>query len=500
VAVADGRAAFDASASGTLVYRAAAPAGGERAGRDELRLLVRARDGREVRQVPARVAWTPRVSPDGRLVAYGAFPANGGASELWTTDLGTGATRQLTGGGDDANDPQWSPDARTLAYSAVSEGDKRVFLRPAAGGPARPLAHGGGSWFPTDWLPGGRAVLATADRDGNRDVLVVPADGDPARPYAATPAREGAARVSPDGRWVAYQSDEGGRDEVYVDGYPTPGRRTRVSAAGGVHPAGRATAASCSTGRGTGSWRRASRRAPAARRRWPRARRSSGRGTRGRRRRRSPCTTSRPTGGSCSRPGPRRRTGWWWPRTRSARAAEPRAAGPARDPAGAQDRWSAAARGSPTSPAPPAAPPRAPRAHPTDAMTNAALERYRDRMRRVLDHVDAHLDDDLGLAALAAVAACSKHHFHRQFAASVGVTAHRYVQLARMKRASYRLAFRADATVTAVALDAGYEAADAFARAFRGRVGQLPSAFRTSPDWARWRAASNPSPTRDASS
>jgi AraC family transcriptional regulator len=127
-----------------------------------------------------------------------------------------------------------------------------------------------------------------------------------------------------------------------------------------------------------------------------------------------------------------------------------------------------------------------------DAMTNAALESYRARMQRVLDHIDRHLDDDLGLAALARVAAFSRYHFHRQFAATFGITVHRYVQLARMKRASYRLAFRDDASVTAVALDAGYEAADAFARAFRERIGQVPSAFRKAPDWERWNAALGP--------
>jgi AraC family transcriptional regulator len=125
-------------------------------------------------------------------------------------------------------------------------------------------------------------------------------------------------------------------------------------------------------------------------------------------------------------------------------------------------------------------------------MTTAAPNGYRARMRRVLDHIDRHLDDDLGLAVLAGVAACSKYHFHRQFVATFGLTVHRYVQLARIKRASYRLAFRNDASVTAIALDAGYEAADAFARAFRERLGQAPSAFRTAPDWTRWRAALGP--------
>lgn len=125
-------------------------------------------------------------------------------------------------------------------------------------------------------------------------------------------------------------------------------------------------------------------------------------------------------------------------------------------------------------------------------MTTAALESYRARMRRVLDHIDQNLESDLGLAALARVAAFSKYHFHRQFAATFGITVHRYVQLARMKRASYRLAFRDDANITEIALDAGYEASDAFTRAFRGRIGQAPSAFRGSPDWERWHEAFAP--------
>ena len=125
-------------------------------------------------------------------------------------------------------------------------------------------------------------------------------------------------------------------------------------------------------------------------------------------------------------------------------------------------------------------------------MTKAALENYHGRMHRVLDHIDRNLDNDLGLAALSAVAAFSKHHFHRQFTSLFGVSVHRYVQLARMKRASYRLAYRDGASITEVAMDAGYETPEAFARAFRQRFGQLPSAFRSSPDWEPWLAAFGP--------
>ncbi|MBL0968455.1 MAG: AraC family transcriptional regulator [Brevundimonas sp.] len=121
----------------------------------------------------------------------------------------------------------------------------------------------------------------------------------------------------------------------------------------------------------------------------------------------------------------------------------------------------------------------------------AALDNYHARMRRVLDHIDRHLDDALGLDAVSNVAAFSKFHFHRQFTATFGLSLHRYVQLARMRRASKQLAGEGQ-SITDIAMDAGYETPDAFARAFRQRFRQSPSDFRKSPDWEPWLRAFGP--------
>jgi AraC family transcriptional regulator len=74
-----------------------------------------------------------------------------------------------------------------------------------------------------------------------------------------------------------------------------------------------------------------------------------------------------------------------------------------------------------------------------DRTMKAALQNYHARMQRVLDHIDRHLEDDLDLDALSSVAAYSRYHFHRPFTATFGLSVHRHIQLARMKRASYRL-------------------------------------------------------------
>ncbi len=118
-------------------------------------------------------------------------------------------------------------------------------------------------------------------------------------------------------------------------------------------------------------------------------------------------------------------------------------------------------------------------------MTAIHAQAYNARLLRVLNHIETHLIEDLSVEALSNVAAFSKFHFHRQFAAVFGIGVYRYVQLARLKRASHKLAFR-DEAVTGIALDSGYDGPEAFARAFKRTLGQSPSAFREQPDWAPW--------------
>src|SRR5262249_24989623 len=52
-------------------------------------------------------------------------------------------------------------------------------------------------------------------------------------PIAQTSATESSGQFSPDGKWVAYESDESGRVEVYMQGFPHPGPKLRISTNGG---------------------------------------------------------------------------------------------------------------------------------------------------------------------------------------------------------------------------------------------------------------------------
>ena len=88
-------------------------------------------------------------------------------------------------------------------------------------------------------------------------------------------------------------------------------------------------------------------------------------------------------------------------------------------------------------------------------MQGSSLFRHRARLGRVLGYVDGHLTGNVDVETLGRVAAFSKFHFHRQFAAAFGMAVFRYVQLTRLKRAGYRLAFRADEPIIEIAPSTG---------------------------------------------
>jgi hypothetical protein len=72
---------------------------------------------------------------------------------------------------------------------------------------------------------------------GKYDLMALPMQGAQIPlPVARTQADERDGQFSPDGRSVAYHSDESGRPEIYVQSFPEPGERSRISTGGGTQP------------------------------------------------------------------------------------------------------------------------------------------------------------------------------------------------------------------------------------------------------------------------
>ena len=97
---------------------------------------------------------------------------------------------------------------------------------------------------------------------------------------------------------------------------------------------------------------------------------------------------------------------------------------------------------------------------------------YAAKFNQVFDYIDKHLDEELALERLSQVACFSKYHFHRQFSEYTGISVFKYVQLVRLKRASYRLVFNQQERIIDIALDARFENPESFSRAFKNTFGQ----------------------------
>jgi AraC family transcriptional regulator len=102
---------------------------------------------------------------------------------------------------------------------------------------------------------------------------------------------------------------------------------------------------------------------------------------------------------------------------------------------------------------------------------------YRNRILRVLVHIQSNLDQALPLEELARIAHFSPFHFHRVFRGMVGESVKEHVRRLRLERAAQQLKHY-DQPVTRIALDAGYETHEAFTRAFSATFGASPSQYR----------------------
>ncbi|MBM3740809.1 MAG: hypothetical protein FJW39_34115, partial [Acidobacteria bacterium] len=226
----NGYADFSVSRQGTLFY-------GQGTGSNKLRFGWRDRPGKSVEMIGEPVeAWSSfRLSPDGMRVAYSAGP-NQFQSDVWVMDLERGLSTRISF--NKGAWPRWSPDGRFVYYNNGSG----IYRKPADGsGEEVLLAKAGLSDFVNTVSPDGKALLF-----GYGDLMKLALSGGNAvgearpEPYLKTSFFEGAAAFSPDGRWVAYNSNESGRSEVYIQGYPDKRGKWLVSAAGGFLPTWRA--------------------------------------------------------------------------------------------------------------------------------------------------------------------------------------------------------------------------------------------------------------------
>ncbi len=200
----------------------------------------------EVEPLPAeaREYMSPSLSPDGRQVAVTI--REGSNYDIWISDVARGSLTRLTSHPREDLSPIWTPDgARVTFMSEMSDPVPTLWWRPADGsGPQELLLERTtvGARLPTSWSPDGQTLAFTQlfrSETDSSDILMLPREGEQ-EPWAflSTEFEETGAMFSPDGRWLAYESNETGRDEVYVQPFSVtgPGGKLPVSVNGGTEP------------------------------------------------------------------------------------------------------------------------------------------------------------------------------------------------------------------------------------------------------------------------
>ena len=181
-------------------------------------------------------AYDLRLSPSGRGIALTERDPQLGTLDVHVYEGGRPLPRRISQAIGPDESAVWSRDGSRLAW--VQTG-RTITLRGAlAQLPEQTVRKFDTPLRLWDWTPDGQRFVIGYPRPATReDLFLVDANGaaEPV-PYAQAAFNETYAAIAPDGRWIAYASDESGQPEIYVDAFPKPGQRARLSIGGGNEP------------------------------------------------------------------------------------------------------------------------------------------------------------------------------------------------------------------------------------------------------------------------
>jgi serine/threonine protein kinase/Tol biopolymer transport system component len=234
---------FSATLGGLLVFRRQAVAEGTLAWFD--------RDGRVIETLgpPEKVSHVV-PSRDLRQLALIRRESSGQTLDIWVLDVASKQSRRVTFTNTPSNmDCAFSPDGERLAVSSANVGaaatqasgwaSSALWIQPLSGARSQETLLEKTDFGVSEWSPDGKVLLGRSQRTGtSHDITFVRLDDPEHRVHDLVNTRftERGALFSPDGAWVVYESDESGRNEVYVVDFPNATRKWQVSRDGGNSP------------------------------------------------------------------------------------------------------------------------------------------------------------------------------------------------------------------------------------------------------------------------
>jgi eukaryotic-like serine/threonine-protein kinase len=233
---------FSVSTSGLLIYRTGAGSS------QDVQLAWYDRQGKFMGKVGEPGLFLQfALSPDETRVGVHSIDRQHPASIILLVDLSRGTTTRFTFGPFMAYSSAWSRDGSRIIFVSNHAGKYGLYEKPVNGEKEEQLLmESDQNMVATSWSRDGRFLLYfTIDSRNSNDLWVLPLEGTRKPiPFLRTEFNEAHGYFSPDGHWVAYDSDETGREEIYVRPFSADatqeasgaGPKWLISREGGVEP------------------------------------------------------------------------------------------------------------------------------------------------------------------------------------------------------------------------------------------------------------------------
>lgn len=170
---------------------------------------------RQVQTAEGEMAFSPRFSKDGSRVVYSI--ANGGNTDLYISDLNSGASTRLTNAPSIETAPSFSPDGSQIVFESDRSGGSQIYIMSAGGGEPQRVSFGAGRYGTPVWSPRGDLIAFTNQEGGQFHIGVMRTDGSEERILTTSFLDEGPT-WSPNGRVLMFSRETqgaGGTSALY---------------------------------------------------------------------------------------------------------------------------------------------------------------------------------------------------------------------------------------------------------------------------------------------
>ncbi|MCH7825009.1 MAG: PD40 domain-containing protein [Acidobacteria bacterium] len=176
---------------------------------------------------------SPRLSPGQQQIAV--VINDGGNTDAWTLDVGSGALNQLTTTGD-VSSVIWTPDGTWITFGSRTSG-AFVIQTVLADGSSDPetLLESEHQIWPEAWHPDGKRLIFRQNSTSS-DVFIFDVEDESQTPLLDGAFDEYSAALSNDGMTLAYVSEKGGSPKVYITAFPEAAGETPVSTGEAYNP------------------------------------------------------------------------------------------------------------------------------------------------------------------------------------------------------------------------------------------------------------------------